>query len=121
MSWWLAENSANKVGVSYIELDKPVSEASLVTVQERCNEVIRTALPVNVANYNVGDPELDKVHMLMLNTPGPIYIKGCGYINTSLLLTLFKVQLYPSSQPILLWIHFLRPTPGAFLRTIQDL
>ena len=61
LSWWLAESSASKIGVSYIELDKPVTEATLAAVQERCNEVIRDALPVSVVTYNVGDPELDKV------------------------------------------------------------
>ena len=61
LSWWLAESSAAKVGVSYIELDKPVTEATLSAVQERCNEVIRDARPVSVITYNVGDPELDKV------------------------------------------------------------
>ena len=61
LSWWLAESCASKVGVSYIELDNPVTEATLAAVQERCNEVIRDARPVNVITYNVGDPELDKV------------------------------------------------------------
>ena len=61
LSWWLAESCASKVGVSYIELDNPVTEATLAAVQERCNEVIRDARPVNVMTYNVGDPELDKV------------------------------------------------------------
>ena len=61
LSWWLAESCASKVGVSYIELDNPVTEATLVAVQERCNEVIRDARPVKVMTYNVGDPELDKV------------------------------------------------------------
>ena len=61
LSWWLAESCASKVGVSYIELDNPVTEATLAAVQERCNEVIRDARPINVMTYNVGDPELDKV------------------------------------------------------------
>ena len=61
LSWWMAEHTEAKVGVSYIEVDRAVSEEDLVAVQERCNEVIRAALPVTVNTFDVGDPELDQV------------------------------------------------------------
>ena len=57
----MAEHTEAKVGVSYIEVDRAVSEADLAAVQERCNEVIRAALPVTVNTFEVGDPELDQV------------------------------------------------------------
>ena len=61
LSWWMAEHTEAKVGVSYIEVDRAVSEEDLAAVQERCNEVIRAALPVTVNTFEVGDPELDQV------------------------------------------------------------
>ena len=61
LSWWMAEHTEAKVGVSYIEVNRAVSEEDLAAVQERCNEVIRAALPVTVNTFEVGDPELDQV------------------------------------------------------------
>lgn len=86
LSWWLAESCASKVGVSYIELDNPVTEATLAAVQERCNEVIRDARPVNVMTYNVGDPELDKAHTrgLPADHTGPVRVVTITGVDTNL-------------------------------------
>merc|ERR1719381_259034 len=51
-----------KVGVSYIELDKLPSQEVLVSVEERCNQVIRDALPVTVSLLEVGDPAPEESH-----------------------------------------------------------
>ena len=82
----MAENGEGKTGVSYIEVDKPVSDKDLVEVQEKCNEVIREALTVTVTTYNVGDPELEEAHTrgLPSDHSGPVRMVTIPGIDTNL-------------------------------------
>lgn len=86
LSWWMAENGEGKTGVSYIEVDKPVSDKDLVEVQEKCNEVIREALTVTVTTYNVGDPELEEAHTrgLPSDHSGPVRVVTIPGVDTNL-------------------------------------
>jgi len=86
LSWWMAENSELKVGVSYIELDRNISEMEMNEVQEKCNEVIRNSLEVSVKNFNVGDPELDEAHTrgLPADHEGPVRVVAIPGVDTNL-------------------------------------
>lgn len=53
-----------QVGLSYIELDKPVPPETLSLVEERCNSAIQDAIPVSVKLFQIGDPELDAVNII---------------------------------------------------------
>lgn len=74
LSWWMAESSPSKVGVSYIEVDKPVSVEVFQATESSCNAAVRDALPVTVNVYQKGDPELDQAHTrgLPLDHTGPV-------------------------------------------------
>lgn len=53
------------MGVSYIELDRPVPPETCQQVEDRCNRAIRDAVPVTVSVYQHGDPQLDTVKILI--------------------------------------------------------
>lgn len=56
-SWWLGAEE------SYVELDSTkVTNDVIKTVEDRCNEHIRAAIPVNVKFCKADDPELDEAH-----------------------------------------------------------
>lgn len=86
MSWWMAENSQNKVGVSYIELDKPIPQDILTKVEDRCNECIQSAIPVTVNTYQLGDPALDEGHTrgLPADHTGPVRLIKMGDVDSNL-------------------------------------
>ena len=76
----MAETNASKVGVSYIELSRAISEQEMMAVQEQCNGVIRSARPVTVNSYNIGDPALDTAHTrgLPADHAGPVRVVTIG-------------------------------------------
>jgi len=86
MSWWMAETSEHKVGVSYIELDQPVSDTLLSTVEDRCNSVIQSALDMTVTTYQVGDPALDQAHTrgLPADAAGPVRLVSIPGVDSNL-------------------------------------
>jgi len=86
VSWWMAENSLRKTGVSYIEVDKPISEITLSSVENRCNSVIQSALPVNVSSYEIGDPALEEAHTrgLPADHTGPIRVVSISGVDSNL-------------------------------------
>jgi len=86
MSWWMAENSETKVGVSFIELDKPVPQDILTKVEERCNACIRSGLPVTVNTYEKGDPALEEGHTrgLPADHTGPIRLVKIEGVDSNL-------------------------------------
>ncbi|XP_053606835.1 alanyl-tRNA editing protein Aarsd1 [Plodia interpunctella] len=56
-SWWLGADEC------HIELaSTDVSEATVVAVEQRCNALIREAVPVKVKFCKSDDPELDEAH-----------------------------------------------------------
>ncbi|CAH2237542.1 jg9795 [Pararge aegeria aegeria] len=56
-SWWLGAEE------SYIELDSTsIKGDSIKLVEERCNELIRMAIPVTVKFCKANDPDLDEAH-----------------------------------------------------------
>ncbi|XP_023331171.1 alanyl-tRNA editing protein Aarsd1-A [Eurytemora carolleeae] len=85
-AWWMAESSENKVGLSYIELDKPVPPETLSLVEERCNSAIQDAIPVSVKLFQIGDPELDAAHTrgLPADHAGPVRLIQMGEIDSNL-------------------------------------
>ncbi|XP_047516927.1 alanyl-tRNA editing protein Aarsd1 [Pieris napi] len=57
-SWWLGSDD------SYIEIDTPsVDPKILQNVEQRCNSLIQSALPVKVKLCKAKDPNLDKAHL----------------------------------------------------------
>ena len=82
----MAESQPSKVGVSYIEIDRQLTEDTLAEVEERCNSVITSALPVTVQTFNVGDPELDAAHTRGLpdDHTGPVRVVTIGDVDTNL-------------------------------------
>jgi hypothetical protein len=75
LSWWMAEwAEGERVGVSYIELDRLPGPEELVGVEERCNEDGRASLPVTVLGLEVGDPALEEGHTrgLPADHKGPV-------------------------------------------------
>eukprot|EP00092_Neocalanus_flemingeri_P032681 GFUD01035546.1.p1 GENE.GFUD01035546.1~~GFUD01035546.1.p1 ORF type:complete len:414 (+),score=163.75 GFUD01035546.1:43-1284(+) len=86
MSWWMAENSDKKVGVSYIELDQPVPDTTMSAVEDRCNSVIQSALPMTVNTYQVGDPALDEAHTrgLPADQTGPVRLVSIPGVDSNL-------------------------------------
>merc|ERR1719384_896362 len=59
LSWWMAENEVDKVGVSYIELDtKETCHEQLEHVEDECNQAIRDHLEVKTLVYAPGSEEL---------------------------------------------------------------
>ena len=59
LSWWMAENEVDKVGVSYIELDtKETCHEQLEHVEDECNQAIRDHLEVKTLVYTPGSEEL---------------------------------------------------------------
>lgn len=85
-SWWMAESTSSKVGVSYIELDKPVPADTCQLVEDRCNRAIQDAVPVTVSVYLPGDPQLDTAHTrgLPADHSGPIRLVQVGDIDSNL-------------------------------------
>lgn len=58
-SWWLGEEE------SYVELNCTKLPLNLIKqVEERCNDLIRSAIPVSVKVCNRGDPDLDEVFII---------------------------------------------------------
>ncbi|XP_049874259.1 alanyl-tRNA editing protein Aarsd1 [Pectinophora gossypiella] len=56
-SWWLGADE------SYVELDSTkVPDDVVSTVEERCNQLIREAIPVVVKFCKIDDPDLDEAH-----------------------------------------------------------
>lgn len=56
-SWWLGAEEC------YVELDSTkVSDKTIQAVEDKCNELIRDAIPVNVKFCKANDPELDEVN-----------------------------------------------------------
>ncbi|XP_045536196.1 alanyl-tRNA editing protein Aarsd1 [Papilio machaon] len=56
-SWWLGAEE------SYVELDaSSVSEDVIRNVENRCNDLIRDAVPVNVKFCKANDPDLNEAH-----------------------------------------------------------
>ncbi|GBP08735.1 Alanyl-tRNA editing protein Aarsd1 [Eumeta japonica] len=56
-SWWLGADE------SYVELDTiKISDGIIKTVEQRCNELIRKAIAVNVKICKKEDPVLDEAH-----------------------------------------------------------
>jgi len=86
MSWWMAENTEAKVGISYIELDKPVTPEISRSVEDRCNQIIKDAIPVTVHVYQPGDPGLDKGHTrgLPADHTGPVRLVQVGDVDSNL-------------------------------------
>jgi len=86
LSWWMAQTSEQKVGVSYIELDQPVPNSVLSYVQERCNSVIQSATPMTVTTYQVGDPALDQAHTrgLPADQTGPVRLVSIPGVDSNL-------------------------------------
>jgi len=119
MSWWMAENTGKKVGVSYIELDKPVSDSVLWEVEDRCNSVIQSALAMTVTTYEVGDPALDEAHTrgLPADHTGPVRLVAipgvdsnlcCGtHVSCTSQLQVIKLVKAESSKDKKHWLYFL--------------
>ncbi|XP_045767010.1 alanine--glyoxylate aminotransferase 2, mitochondrial [Maniola jurtina] len=56
-SWWLGAEE------SYVELDSTsIAESVVKVVEERCNDLIRRAIPVSVKMCKANDPNLDEAH-----------------------------------------------------------
>lgn len=67
-SWWLGEEE------SYVELScTKLSVETITEVEERCNKLIRDAIPVTVKVCEKGDPNLDAVSKL--NFPNEILLE----------------------------------------------
>jgi len=81
----MAENG-EKVGISYIELDKPLEPDTIVEVEDVCNQAIQKAVPVNVMTYQMGDPGLDKgkTRGLPADHTGTIRLINIGDIDDNL-------------------------------------
>eukprot|EP00088_Acartia_fossae_P021768 TRINITY_DN2310_c0_g1_i4.p1 TRINITY_DN2310_c0_g1~~TRINITY_DN2310_c0_g1_i4.p1 ORF type:complete len:420 (-),score=85.59 TRINITY_DN2310_c0_g1_i4:487-1716(-) len=86
MSWWMAESSPSKVGVSYIEVDKPITAEVMTLVEDKCNESIRDSIPVTVSLFQRGDPELEEAHTRGLpdDFTGPIRLIRIGNLDNNL-------------------------------------
>jgi len=56
----MAGNCDDRVGVSYIEMDKAIDNKVMEEVEKDCNEAIQRATTVTVTVYEMDDPELDK-------------------------------------------------------------
>ena len=82
----MAETHPGKVGVSYIEVDRQLGEETQAEVEDRCNAVITSALPVTVHTFNVGDPELDEAHTrgLPQDHTGPVRVVKMGEVDNNL-------------------------------------
>ncbi|XP_040567880.1 alanyl-tRNA editing protein Aarsd1-B [Lepeophtheirus salmonis] len=66
-SWWMAENSIEEVGQSYIELElmdghKVPTNSDIQVVEQEANQYIRDQLPVSITTHKLGDPELEKAY-----------------------------------------------------------
>ncbi|XP_038223332.1 alanine--glyoxylate aminotransferase 2, mitochondrial [Zerene cesonia] len=56
-SWWLGADE------SYVELDRASVDGDILrATEDRCNELIRAAVPVTVKFLKANDPNLDKAH-----------------------------------------------------------
>lgn len=56
-SWWLGADE------SYVELDSTkVTNEIIIAIGDKCNELIRAAVPVNVKFCKSNDPELNEAH-----------------------------------------------------------
>lgn len=118
LSWWMAENTEHKVGVSYIELDAPLSDTALKLVETRCNSVIQSALPMTVSTYQVGDPALSVAHTrgLPADHTGPVRLVSipgvdsnlcCGtHVSCTSMLQVVKL-LHTESKKGKHWLYFL--------------
>jgi len=86
MSWWMAESTNNKIGVSYIELDTGVPTDLMHVVEDKCNQAIRDSLPVSVTLFNRGDPQLDQAHTRGLpdDFTGPVRLIKIGDLDNNL-------------------------------------
>jgi len=86
LSWWMAENTEHKVGVSYIELDNALSDTLMNLVERRCNTIIQSALPMTVSTYQVGDPALDQAHTrgLPADHTGPVRLVSIPGVDSNL-------------------------------------
>ena len=86
LSWWMAESTPDKVGLSYIELDQAVTAEQLDQVQGRCNSVVREALPVTVTQYQLGDPALEAAHTrgLPADHAGPVRLVSISGVDSNL-------------------------------------
>ena len=82
----MAETHPAKVGVSYIELDRAVSDEVEARLTERCNAVVTSATPVTVQTFSVGDPQLEAAHTRGLpeDHTGPVRVVSIGDVDTNL-------------------------------------
>eukprot|EP00095_Tigriopus_kingsejongensis_P000793 maker-scaffold67_size430214-snap-gene-3.31 protein:Tk00793 transcript:maker-scaffold67_size430214-snap-gene-3.31-mRNA-1 annotation:"hypothetical protein DAPPUDRAFT_312382" len=87
-SWWMAEDTGDKVGVSYVELDRPsFTEEVVQAVEDKCNQAIRDHLEVTVHVYpNAQDPALLEAHTRGLpnNVTGPVRVIQIGTLDTNM-------------------------------------
>lgn len=70
-SWYLGDP------VSYIELNTPsIKPEEVVLLENTCNEKLSKAIPVTVAEYDVGDPRLNESHTRGLpdDVVGPVRV-----------------------------------------------
>jgi len=86
LSWWMAESTPSKVGVSYIEVDKPISAEVMTSVEDKCNLNIRNSVPVSVSLFQRGDPQLEEAHTRGLpdDFTGPIRLVKIGDLDNNL-------------------------------------
>ena len=87
LSWWMAENEKDKIGVSYIELDtKDITEEQLEKVENECNQAIRDHLEVKTHVFAPGSGELDKAKTRGLpdNHEGSIRVIQIGDIDQNM-------------------------------------
>jgi len=118
LSWWMAETARDKVGVSYIEVDRPPGQEVLHTLEAECNKVIRDALPVTVQLLDIGDPALDTSHtrglpadhtgqVRLVTIPGVDANLCCGtHVPNTSCLQVVKV-VGGESRKGKHWVHFL--------------
>jgi len=86
LSWWMAESTSNKVGVSYIEMDKVIPPELVAIVEDKCNQSIRDSVPVTVQLFQRGDPQLQEAHTRGLpdDFTGPVRLIKIGDLDNNL-------------------------------------
>lgn len=79
-SWWMAENPESGVAASSVELQGDLTSDVVARAEEECNEAIRSAHPVAVRMYELGDPKLDEAHTRGLpeDFSGPVRVVEIG-------------------------------------------
>ena len=76
-SWWMAESTHSKVGISFVELaTDQLTEEMVQKVENACNEAIRNHFEVNVKVFEKGDQalELSKTRGLPEDVTGRIRV-----------------------------------------------